>query len=674
MNRGQVKRIRNELERLRKGGKEWEALQLLERECAAEEFSSVWYDLWRSQARQALRTAASMELFLLRLREFPVIPDTADIRFLKLFGEYLDGRDVVDALGEMAGLSASAETLRREFLRRGDETMPEDPKLRKLLTVFATAPEKVLQKDYRQLCVLLASCPAIPQGSCEKLEELLTRSRKLNSASAVKNKAEGVAEADLRSIELGLKKMANELPPPFFKVFAAPVLTQVCAAILRIAELNPDQGARLSLAAPFCMESLAGAHWPELRKKFQLESALTLSAADRAGLRKAAQTAGFEERFGLLRKLHRLLSSSEELDEDLLDILVTLYKGIFKELTARRATLSDRDRRRLAAVFGPAFSKDMSAFLGGREDLPFLLDAGASAGCLDARSALLHAFFAAMSRDRSLAANARAMLGLLPQVQERDVRELFCDYQDVLTEDLKALKGMLDLCRECGHELDATVATGVGMAVMASLVMNSLPSGGGKSLMGMFMNSLGDDSRKEFKKLAKGMDHFVGNPHFSFPLVLVKGFTSGRLSGKEYAQLLEPQIADGLPPEPIIENLIITLGLIGNIGKAQSMEIPFGGMFDVEPLIQDLLLCALEVLCGQRGRVARYSTEALTSLVDIMRVYGKGRGLERYMLLIGNVAAERMQTGDEKARKLYANTTDYIAKTKRPEKKRGARR
>jgi hypothetical protein len=466
MNRGQVKRLRKEFERLRTGGREWDALRLLEKEDVVDGFRDEWNDLWRGQLRHALRTAALMEDFLLHVNGFSRVPDTADIRFMCMVGDYLDGKDVVSAINGMAGLSAPAEALRRELLRHGDERAPDDAKLRKLLTTFALTPESALQKEYRQLRSLLTSYPAISQETCETLEELLTRSRKLNSASAVKKTVNGIAEADLRGIDPALKKVASELPLPFFRVVAAPVLAQISIAIRRVAESSPDQGARLALAAPFCMESLAGPAWPGLREKFQLEAARALSEADLASLRKTAQSATFEERFTLINKVERLMSIQKGLDEDLQDILVLLYKGIFKELALRRAILSDRDKRRLAAVFGPVFSRHMELLCGDMKEMPFVLDSAAAAGCLDAVSALLHTFFAVMLRERAMIANARGMLRLLPPIQEKEVRDLFGEYQMLLSEDVNALKGMLDICRECGHDLDKFVSMGLRMSLL----------------------------------------------------------------------------------------------------------------------------------------------------------------------------------------------------------------
>jgi hypothetical protein len=671
MNRGQIKRVRKELDRLSNAGREWDALRRIEHENAIDEFRTVWDDLWRTQARHALRTTALMDMFLQRVNEFSSVPDTADIRFLRTVGDYLDGKDVTPAINGMTGLSAPAETLRRELLRRGNETTCDDTKLRKLLTSCAITPEAVLQKDYRQMSALLAAYPAIARETLTTLEELLARSRKLNSASAVKNKTRGVTETELRTIDLTVSKVSTEMPPPFFRVVIAPVLDQVSVALRRCAENNPDQGARLALAAPFCMERAIGPDWVELRQKFQLDAAQAFSAADRASLRKTALNATLEERFSLVNKLIGIMSAQDELDEDLQNILIIIYKGIFRELITRRTTISERDQRRLASVFGPFFSKHSEFLYGTNDDLPFLLDAAAAAGCLDTVSALLNTFFAVISRDRAMIANARSMLRLLPPTQEKDVRAFFSKNQPILANDLKALKGMLDICRECGHELDVYVAKGLGMSLITALTMSTLLGAAGRnSFMAMLMGPMSDEPTQICKRLIKGMECFSGNPLFSLPVALAKCFPSGRISGKELRQYLARQIDTNPDAELTITDFLVILETIKQVCETQQMDMLFGDLLSGDSLIQELLGAGLDVLCNNKEQVMRYSTTSLTIIVDLMRRYGDRHGIERYLLLISNAAAERKSTGDEAARKLYENTLDYMSKIMKPEKKK----
>ena len=675
MNRGQVKRLRKELDRLRKGGKEWDALGLIEREKAVDEFRNEWEELWRSQSRHALRTAALMESFLQRSKEFSTVPDSSDFRFINAVGDYLNGKEITTIINGTTGLSAPAEALRRELLRRGEEKSPDDAKLRKLLALFAVTPEKVLQKDYRQLRVLLAPYTALSQRTFEALEEILTRSRKLNNASTVEFKAHGVYEPNLRALDTDLNKAASELPPAFSRVVIAPILTHVCVAIRRVAASNPDKGARLALAAPFCMEKLAGSEWAELRKKFQLEAAHEFSVADLASLRKTAQNAAFEERFLLVNKLGKIMSSQQDFDENLQEILIILFKGIFKELATRRTKVSDRDQRRLATVFGPFFSRNRDFLYGSIEDLPFLLDSAAAAGCLDTVSALLQTFFAVMMRDRAMIANARSMLKLVPLIQENDVTELFGQYREFLAEDLKALKGMLDICRECGHELDPPVAKNLDMSLLSVLIMSTLMGGGGRnSFMAMIMGPMSGESAQMCKNLIKGMECFSGNPLFAAPITLARSFPSGRISGKEFGYYLEKQIDTNPSTEQAIADLIVILETIRQVSGKQRWDMPFGEMLGGNSLIKELLGAGLEVLCGKKQQVMRHSTAGLTSLVDIIRKYGDGRGFERYVQLIGNTAAERGVSGEEAATKLYENTIDYIVRVTKPDRKRGRRR
>ena len=272
------------------------------------------------------------------------------------------------------------------------------------------------------------------------------------------------------------------------------MLAQIAPALGRIADIGPDQAARLALSAPFSMERLAGASWPALNQRFRLHAGQMLSPKDRAALCQSARTAGFEERFTLINRLVDLLEKDYEPDPKLQDALVVLYKGIFGDLRSKEDSLPERERRRLAAVVGPVFSRHLPLLWSADEDLPIVLDEGAAAGCLDAVSALLNAFFAVMARDRGMTANARAMLKLLPPIGEEAVLDLFQHYREILVDEVKSVPALLLVCAESGHEIDKPLAQGVLMTLLTLLVMNTL-SGQGKrnGLMSMFLDPLATD-------------------------------------------------------------------------------------------------------------------------------------------------------------------------------------
>jgi len=304
-----------------------------------------------------------------------------------------------------------------------------------------------------------------------------------------------------------------------------------------------------------------------------------------------------------------------------------------------------------------------------------MLDAAAVAGCLDTVLALLHTFFAVMARDRAMIANARSMLKLVPLIQEKDVAELFGEYRETLAEDLKSLKGMLDICRECGHELNVHFARNLEMSLLSALIMNTLMGGGGRdSFMAMIMGPMSDESAQTCKKMIKGVECFSGNPLFSAPVALARSFPSGRITGKGFGQYLEKQIATNPSTERAIADFISILGAIRHVTEAQRTDMLFGDMLGGSSLTKELLTAGLNVLYGKKDQVKRCSTADLATLVDIICKYGDGRGFERYMQLIANSAAERMASGGEAARKLYEYATDYIIQATKPDRKRGRRR
>jgi hypothetical protein len=310
--------------------------------------------------------------------------------------------------------------------------------------------------------------------------------------------------------------------------------------------------------------------------------------------------------------------------------------------------------------------KHIGLLYGGGEELPFLLDAAACAGCLDPSSALLHTFFAVMARDRSMIANARGMLKLLPPIQEKDVRDLFERYQMYLSDDLKAVKGMLDICRECGHQLDSFVAQGVGMSLLSLMIMNTMVGGSKRrGLLDMFMGDMSEESSQNCKKLIKGLENFTGNPKFAFSVGLAKGFPTGRITGEGFGQLLEERLEAGLSVERVMADAVIMLEAVGSISYAQKMDLPFGDIFGADSLQRDLLSGALQALCGSKERLTSFTTDSLARLVSMIRKYDDGHGMERHMLLIGNAAAARMDTGDEAAKVLHKSILDTITRNKK---------
>jgi len=674
MNRGQVKRIRKELERLRKGEKEWEALRLIEGEGACEEFAAEWNDLWRSRTRRALRTAQHLEEFLAQSAGFASLPDNADLRFLQALGEHLaDGMSAAD-IGLMTGLSAPAETLRRELLRLGGLSLPDEPKLRAQLMSFAMEPEGALQKDYRQLRALLAFSPAVPAEACESFEELLTRSRKLNSATAVKKKASGVSAAELGAVDRLLKEAGSPLPEQLFKLLAAPVLTQVAKALRRVAEHAPERAAGLALSAPFCMQRLSGSAWPALSRKLRLDAGQKLSAEDRAMLLATARSADFEERFLLVEKLARILTGEREPDLKLYDAFAVTFQGIFRELTLKRAALPEREQRRLAQVMGPVLRRHLPLLWGSDADLPFILDDAAAAGCLDPSSALMHAFFAAKARDRGMTAKARAMLKLLPPIQEPDVQHFFEEYQELIAEDARDLKAMLTICRESGHELAEPVAKGLWMTLMSLLTLNSLaPRGKTSSFMDMLAGSVAEDTSRSCKKLLKGTAALAGEPAFAPVVAIAETFPDGRITGTGYGLMARKQVADGIALAEAVSLFAILLAFIDGFGRASEMELPFGQPYRVEQLVGEVMFGGLNEFVADNKTVERLDSASLARLAEIVRQFGRGRNTERYLQLIGNSAARRMQAGDEAMGKLHACVMESLAPRKKPATKRGRR-
>jgi hypothetical protein len=665
VNRGQIKRIRKEIDRLRNGGREWDALRVLSREAAVEEFRAEWDDIWRVLTRQSLRTAAGMEEFLARIREFDAPPETPDIAFLAIVGAYLEGKDLPASLDSIRGLSAPAETLRRELIRQEGSPPVITTKQRNLLMRFATTPEAVLQKDYRNQGSHFSAPPFPPAfaKACELLEKILSHSRRFNSVSAVKRGIQGVNEGDLGRTDAALNQVVPLVPPALFRVLVAPVLAQVSSAIGRIAAISPDQGARLALSAPFCLEMLAGHSWDDLRRKLPFESAHSLTDADRAALRTSARTASLEERLSLINRLSTLIMSRQEPDADLQKTLTILYRGIFKEIEKRREGLPEREQRNVVAVFGPVLEKHLELLYNDLKELPFLLDDAASAGCLTPALTLLQTFFAVSIRDRNMISHARSMLKLLPPIREKDVQKLFEEHQFLILDDLKGLKGMLDICRESGHDLHAFFAMGVGFSLLSRLLMNTLEDRSDqRGLLNIFFEQMAEETARQCNRLIKGMEIFAAQPEFVLPVQLARAFPAGRITAAEFGRLLENLFEAEPGIEKVMETLFLIVGMIVVVARKREMELPFVDGVEADILQREILTAALDVVCRDRERLSLFSTESLSRLVKLMEEFGSNRGTERYRLLIANVAATRVDT-DESARALYNSLLDSIRKS-----------
>ena len=162
------------------------------------------------------------------------------------------------------------------------------------------------------------------------------------------------------------------------------------------------------------------------------------------------------------------------------------------------------------------------------------------------------------------------------------------------------------------------------------------------------------------------MENFAENPDFAFSVGLAKGFPTGRITGDGFGQLLEERLEAGLSAESVMADAVIILEAVGSLSNAQKIDLPFGDIFGADSLQRDLLSGAMQTLCGSKERLTSFTTDSLVRLVSLIRKYGDGHGMERHMLLIGNAAAAKMESGDEAAKVLHKTILDTITRNKKP--------
>jgi hypothetical protein len=213
------------------------------------------------------------------------------------------------------------------------------------------------------------------------------------------------------------------------------------------------------------------------------------------------------------------------------------------------------------------------------------------------------------------------------------------------------------------------LAKSLSFSIFSLLTMISFSGSSGprNPLDRILGSSLSAELRQVFKKLSQGVDCFAGNPAFSFPLQLAKGFPSGRLSGREYRLLLENQVSGGLAVEQAIEGTFLIVEMMRRIKQAEEAYFSFG----TATLVQEILVVTVEVLCGKKERIALISTKDLACLVKTLFQSCDARGMDRYLMLIANAGAERGQAGDQEAGRLHASVMDVLA---RNNKTKGGRR
>ncbi len=132
--------------------------------------------------------------------------------------------------------------------------------------------------------------------------------------------------------------------------------------------------------------------------------------------------------------------------EDLAAAHLLLLQSLLKDIRARQATLSQRDKKELIRVMEPALLRDFDFIadtLEGSEALVSSLDAAITAGCAGAKTCLLALVAGTYFRDGDLVKQGQKALDQLPMPTQDDFRWLCARWGELFYPTVRSLKPLL---------------------------------------------------------------------------------------------------------------------------------------------------------------------------------------------------------------------------------------
>ncbi len=466
------KRVRRDIEKFSRGGRHWELLRLLEEEDLVSAHAREYQDASKGVIKSALKDSKGFHQFLHEVGALQSPPATPDFRFLTCLAQIMEDREPPEDPLQLKGLSPEAERLRSR-LAVFSAFPARLPKLRALLAKFALEPEKITRRCYEDLASL------IPEASLaarvRQFGELIPSARLLNGKAAVARGWGGVDTRRLYRLCEGLERSGSYVPEDLQEVLVHPFIHNLAVMCRRLAP-DATKSRASELVAPIypLLPRLCGEKYDAVDRQLLTGRAALLERGNDGlkAFRAKVSGLGIEEKAALLgtfrNRIEDLPSDDTDLDaddffdqeddededwdgersgrEDLAAAHLFLLHSLLKDIRARQATLSQRDKKELVRVMEPALLRDFDFIadtLESSESLGSCLGAAITAGCAGPKTCLLALVAGTYFRDGELVKQGQKALDQLPMPTQDDFRWLCARWGELFYPTVRSLKPLL---------------------------------------------------------------------------------------------------------------------------------------------------------------------------------------------------------------------------------------
>lgn len=679
MNKGKLKRVKRDLERLFNQGRYWDFLKGVEAEAADDLLPKESERAWRGLVREAFDSADNMLGFFARAGEIRAVPDTPDIRFLFLLKRFVNGESVA-AEAEAAGNLSPIASLMKKRLLIWNDGLVDTKRVERLFDLFLAKPDKVTKKDFTELP------DHIPDGYgtlYDSLSDSFETLRRFNLKGAVNRKRKGMDLGRIAEIDNELKDMDDVSPPGIFRIILTPFLYQV--SLLYGNYARDDHGFALEMcgAMPFLTRKLTGERWREL-EGFLMESDLdALYGEDRRFVRKKMASAAFPEKVRLLQNLAAYLTRLEnDTDDPFYDFdeapddtqafedYLLLYRDILAEIGRTKETLSPRDQRELEQVMAGVLERDFDRFTRTPNDCLAFLRAVVQSGCLNTRLALTALFISRYAGERSLRESTEKALRALPFPVKEDMKWFFDHFSFLCYPAVSNLYPLINYIKD-DRALTDLVIDLLGIKVTGNLVENYMKINMGGTIFSFMTDGFSrKESRQEMTRFKKELLNFKEIAGFERLFELAEAYPEGYITETGYKKMAAGKYAN--------EGIEEVIALLADI-PAHNKNTPGFDPFVAEEMGFDEFTtlqtnAVMEVIREHFADLRTVRLESINSLVDSLQAHTITPERAQFLVRLNNMLQERQLSGEAEAKPLINRLSDMTIRASKPGKIGGRRR
>ncbi len=658
MNKGKLKRIKKELEKLLRAGHYWEWLAEAEKASLGDEYKKEHYEVWQSLVKRALRLPSGFEEFLAKSEGVAQHPDTPDVRLLFLLKNFINEDRINDEMINIKGLSLAAEELRKKALSWEDDFFPEK-RIRRLFTLFIKKPHSVTKKHYRDIGSLVKNTSLAQPFTL--LEKEIDYIRKLSSKK--------LAEPDsvrLKHTDSLAKSISNQLSQSIQRIVFHPFEYHVSKYLKGLAEKgHTAEIARTAQALPFLFSLAAGEKAGAIKEQLMhIDSGIV----DHPLLLKKLATASFEEKIAFIVKL-RSLPKEDYGSDEYSQIIRNLYLDILPQIAKRCELLHEREKRELPKVIGPIILRDLHLLWNSIYDLAEILKITAEASCLDIKLSLLSLMVAKDLLDSRLKEYAMNSLKKLPPPGKGDIAWLMQDFRFLVFPKISSLKPLIDLYGSdapCVHEITGKILEETEMSLSKHSFMIK-----GTGLLSLFTQEFPvpfEEVKKEIPTLRRELNTFKDYKTFSVITEYLDCFPENYFTTGGYKRTLK-----SMYEKTDLGFLVDTFESI--IGRSSTEMRMFGGSRLSSNLLEDIVReqenACLDVIKEHWDDLKTAGFKTIMKLFKIITEKYTDGGL---LIRLHNILEYRFGSGEKEVGPLRDRVWDLLSQySRQANKSRGGR-